>query len=117
MPKAVIIAPPTPMKNWLIHILHTHSFDVMAVAKNGPEGIEQYKRTKPDLVLLDADMSERSGIGILKELLQHDPKAKVIIYSDSNDIKLIDTCAAAGAYEFIQPPHFGRLSSILAKVQ
>ncbi|MFA5593275.1 MAG: chemotaxis-specific protein-glutamate methyltransferase CheB [Micavibrio sp.] len=56
-------------------------FHIVSSAQNGLRGVEDYKRHKPDIVLMDIEMPEMDGMTALKEILAFDPKAKVIMCS------------------------------------
>ncbi|GAB3524116.1 LytR/AlgR family response regulator transcription factor [Emticicia fontis] len=43
-------------------------FDVIAVARNGEEGVEMVERHKPDLIFLDIEMPVFNGFEVLKRL-------------------------------------------------
>lgn len=51
----------------LVYLLHAYGHQVCA-AKEGAEGIEQFNRRKPDLVLVDIHMPRMDGYEVLKRL-------------------------------------------------
>ncbi len=59
-------------------------------AKDGEEAVAFYKEHKPDLVLMDIFMPEKDGIEATEEIIEFDPKAKIIAitayFSKANDI-------------------------------
>ncbi|MCG3223670.1 MAG: response regulator [Candidatus Heimdallarchaeota archaeon] len=59
-------------------------------AKNGEEAVTVYKEHKPDLVLMDILMPVKDGIDATEEIIEFDPKAKIIAitayFSRSKDI-------------------------------
>lgn len=63
-----------------------HGIDVVGSAANGRIGVEDYKRLKPDVVVMDLEMPEMDGIEALKEILKNDPQAKVIICSSLTQV-------------------------------
>ncbi len=56
-------------------------FHIIATSSNGQQGVDDYKRLKPDIVLMDIEMPEKDGLTALKEILNFDPQAKVIMCS------------------------------------
>jgi PAS domain S-box-containing protein len=50
-------------------------------AADGPAGLEAYRANRPDLVLLDLTLPGRPGEAVLRELLAHDPTARVLVVS------------------------------------
>jgi two-component system, chemotaxis family, chemotaxis protein CheY len=73
-------------------------------AENGMRGLELYFLEKPDLVFLDITMPGASGLEILEQLHQMDPKVRVII--GSADIQDFSKARAAelGAAAYLTKP-------------
>lgn len=64
-------------------ILETHGFKVISVATNGQEAIDEYKKlfksdNKPDFIIMDHRMPIKNGIEATREIMELDPKAKII---------------------------------------
>lgn len=59
-------------------ILELYDFDIQ-IAKNGLEGVEKFKETKPSLVIMDADMPVLDGYKAFKQIKEIDNNAQVII--------------------------------------
>ena len=59
--------------------LQIKGINVIGKSSNGKEGIEAYKKLKPDVVFLDVMMPDSDGIYALKKIRELDPKAKVIM--------------------------------------
>ncbi|MFZ4541730.1 MAG: response regulator [Rickettsiales bacterium] len=79
---------------------------VVGTAKNGIEAIDQARKFKPDMILLDIEMPELDGLTALPQILAASPRSKVFIVSgDSRDSAnaAIDSLSR-GASEFILKP-------------
>jgi CheY-like chemotaxis protein len=82
--------------------------------KNGEELIETLKRVRTDMVFLDINMPLKNGFECLTEIrgnetLKHLP---VIIFSTSNDSKLVNWMYNAGANLYLcKPTEFKKLKS------
>lgn len=50
-------------------------------AEDGRQGLETFRRSKPDIVLLDLNIPGIGGLELLRRLLIDDPAAKVIVFS------------------------------------
>ena len=50
-------------------------------AKNGQEAVSKVLKSEYDLVVLDLKMPGKSGLDVLKEIKQHQPKLPVLILS------------------------------------
>jgi len=86
---------------------HIAELDVGVVgeAENGKVAVEKYLELRPDIVTLDLAMIDYCGIDALKEIMQHDPNAKVVIVSSTGDQDLVvDEAKALGARAIINKP-------------
>lgn len=74
-------------------------------ATDGPEGLEKFGRGEGfDLVLLDQRMPGMDGLAVLRELLWHDPSARVIMLTAFGTIELAVEAMKAGAADFLRKP-------------
>ena len=65
------------------------SLTVAGEASNGEEAVKLYKLRKPELVLMDMNMPEMSGIEAVEEILSIDPNARILIISgDAKDFNV-----------------------------
>ena len=71
---------------FLTTVLKDHGYQVMD-ARDGEEGLEKIKAEKPDLVLLDLMMPQKSGIALLADM-KHDKRL--------SDIPVIMVTGVAG---------------------
>ncbi len=79
-------------------------FDVVGEAGNGDEALDQFKATRPSLVLLDLVMPRKDGKQALREILAHDPDARVVILSSLGAQGDIEECLRIGARSYLQKP-------------
>ncbi|MBI3990140.1 MAG: response regulator [candidate division NC10 bacterium] len=92
------------MRTMIREIFTTSEFIVAGEAENGLEGVRLYKKSRPDLTTMDVVMPQMDGITALKEILQFDPKAKVIMVSALGQEALIAEAINIGAKDFIVKP-------------
>jgi len=85
-------------------ILRTINIENVIFASNGLEAVEKYKKHKPDIVLLDVMMPEYDGLYALKGIKKINPKAKVILVTATEDIKILEKMKKIGVFEIIQKP-------------
>lgn len=85
-----------------ILIIGKHEF--VAEASNGIETFEQFKRTNPDILLLDVAMPKKDGLTVLKEIIAHRPDAKVIMITASDNQVTMKECMRVGAAAYILKP-------------
>ena len=72
--------------------------EVVAVASDGKEAVELILKERPDLVLMDINMPEKSGIEVLEIVRQEvdTPCIFITAYSDENFIKEASRLGAIG---------------------
>lgn len=71
---------------------------VVGSSPDGEDGLYQYKKHNPDIVILDIEMPKLNGIETLKEIKKINPTAKVIMCS---------SLTKSGAKETVQALEFG----------
>ena len=82
MPKSILIVEDSFIMRTLIQdiVQSDPEFVVVGMAENGKVGLQKVRELKPDLVLLDIEMPEMTGLEMLKRMALVS-KAKVIIVS------------------------------------
>src|SRR5690348_14162678 len=60
-------------------LLEARGFDVVGEARNGREAVEQARKLRPDLVLMDLNMPEVNGLAATRLLSAELPDVKVVI--------------------------------------
>jgi two-component system chemotaxis response regulator CheY len=59
------------------------NIDVIGEAESGKDGVEQYIKLMPDIVILDLIMDDVDGLEALKKIRGHNPDAAVIMISST----------------------------------
>ena len=78
-----------------------HSFQIIGEAGDGQEAIRLAKNLKPDLVLLDISLPDKSGIEITRELKGLFPEILIMIVSMHTKIDFITEAFRAGALGYV----------------
>ncbi|MFX1236608.1 MAG: response regulator [Promethearchaeota archaeon] len=92
-------------RNILKNIMNKTGFvEIVGEGSNGKEGVELYKKLKPDMVTMDLVMPEKGGIETIEEILKIDPKALIVVVSALGQEALVLEAAKKGAKDFIQKP-------------
>lgn len=73
-------------------------------AADGEEAIAKYKEHKPDVVFMDIVMPKVTGLDALKQIVEDDPDAKVIMASSVGTQGHLKEALKAGAADFLQKP-------------
>jgi two-component system chemotaxis response regulator CheY len=107
--KVLIVDDAMFMRNMIAEIFNgkkfgDEEFEVAAEAENGLEAVEKYKEHKPDIVTMDIVMPEMTGIEALKEIVNMDSEANVIMCSALGQDSLVMEALDAGAKDFIVKP-------------
>lgn len=86
-------------------------------AVNGNFAVELAKAHNPDLIFMDIVMPEKDGIEALKEIMEFNPAARVVMASSVGTNDHLKEALAHGAYDFIQKPiSFEAITNLLDKV-
>ena len=92
------------MRMMIKNILMQNGHEVVGEAENGREAVEQYAALQPDVCTMDITMPEKDGIQALREILAHDPGARVVMCSAlGQEAKVIESMRA-GAKDFVIKP-------------
>jgi CheY-like chemotaxis protein len=102
MAKVLIVEDERTLNEAYDLVLKREGHDVK-VAFNGEEALKAFKESDPDLVLLDLRMPKMDGVEFLKQLKpeKNHPKVKIIIFSNYDDQKEIDSAFKHGANRYI----------------
>jgi|GEM_PF-1290550 len=73
-------------------------------ASDGKVAVKEYKRLKPDLVFLDVFMPGQNGKDTVKQIIEHDPNAWIIMCSGSAEKSVVRDCIRAGATDYVLKP-------------
>jgi len=92
MPRRILIVDDEPDAiSYISSVLEDNGYDSLS-AENGEEGLELAKKEKPDMILLDLIMPEKSGMLMFQEL-KKDPelgKIPVIVVSGASEALGVD---------------------------
>ena len=73
-------------------------------AKNGTEGLKKTQTFFPDVVLLDMNLPDLSGIEVLAKIKKSLPVCEVIIITAFGTIKTAVEATKLGAYDYLEKP-------------
>jgi two-component system chemotaxis response regulator CheY len=83
-----------------------NKFKVIEVS-DGSKVIQEYLSHSPDIVFLDIHLPKKKGYHILKEILELDPEAYIVMLSADAALDRIKQCMDIGAKGFIAKPFRG----------
>ena len=75
--------------------------ETVGEAGNAREAIFETRSTKPDVVLMDVVLGDKSGIDVTPELIHEQPQARVLVLSMQDDPRYVREAFAAGAHGYV----------------
>lgn len=105
MDKKILVADDAAFMRMLIKdALNKNGYFNIIEASDGAIACEVYSKEKPDLVILDITMPNKTGIEALKDIKENDPEAKVIVCSAMGQELIVVDAIRLGALDFIVKP-------------
>jgi len=77
MRKVLIIDDESSIRKFLRKLIEKGNYQVIE-AENGNQGIEAYKKNRPDLIITDLIMPEKDGLETIEEIKILNPDVKII---------------------------------------
>lgn len=104
--KRVLIADTTQetRRNTRVMLSSVKGVEVVAIALDGTQAIEMTRQHKPDIVLLDINMSKINGLNAYKQIAQENPRIACILISAVNDPETVKAAKALGIENFLIKP-------------
>lgn len=103
MARLLIVDDAAFMRRMLTDMVAGHH-EVCGEASNGIEAIEKYKELRPDIVTMDLTMPHMHGIDAMREILDFDKEAKVLICSAIGNRQKVLEAMETGARDFVVKP-------------
>lgn len=101
--KILVVDDDDDIRELLFDRLEFMSHNVLT-AKNGREGVERIEAEQPDLVMLDIQMPELDGFGVLKAVTEKDLNTTVIMITANGTIQKAVLAMQEGAFDFLLKP-------------
>jgi DNA-binding response OmpR family regulator len=74
------------------------------VAKDGQQGYEVYKKSKPDIIITDIDMPKLSGIDMLRKIRETDQNVKAIMLTSFDSTKYLLSASELKLTKYLVKP-------------
>ncbi len=98
----VLIADDEPHIRGVIgQIVQSLGGEVIAEAADGVEALALFKRTRPDMVILDINMPKMTGNEALSRMLESDPDTLAVMMTAQDSIDAVQECLDLGARNYI----------------
>jgi len=103
MSKLLIVDDEEDVREFAKRFFVKRGIDVLT-ASGGREALKIISEDRPDLVLLDVQMEEISGIEALKKLRDDKDEIKVIMVTGAEDLAIINEANSLGVRGYIHKP-------------
>lgn len=86
----------------LKQILNTQEdMEVVGSAEDANVGLQQIAKVKPDVLVMDITLRDRSGVELIKKVRAQFPKLHVFVYSMHDEDVYAERCLRAGAMGYL----------------
>ncbi|MCW4629692.1 MULTISPECIES: response regulator transcription factor [Marinomonas] len=82
-------------------VLERYNFVVLAEADNGIDAIQLLKNTSCQLMILDLDIPQMSGLEVIRRVKQRYPDTRILVLTAQDPSMYAVRCIEAGAYGII----------------
>ncbi|GEM_PF-329458 len=116
--KIMVVDDEATILHVLTGMIQKLGYKVKAIER-GSEAVEEYETWHPDLVLMDRNMPEIDGISCIKQILERDPDARIVIvsgYEQSGPQGIDENVRERIKGYMTKPCNLQQLSRVLAEV-
>jgi two-component system response regulator AtoC len=103
MSKILVIDDDSSIRESLELYLAEEGYEVNT-APTGTEGLNEFVRILPDVVILDIRLPDIDGFTVLEDLLEDDENVKVIMITAHHDMETTIKAMKEGAFDYIHKP-------------
>ena len=98
----VLLADDHPLfRDGLATLLRARGMEVVGEASNGLEAVEKARALKPDLVLMDVNMPQMTGLEATRIIKTERPETKIVILTVSDDDENLFEAIKSGAQGYL----------------
>ncbi len=92
-------------RNLLKSILLSAGYSICGTASSGLDGVSEYEKLKPGLVMLDLMMPDINGIEVLRRIRASDSNSKVLMCTSVNQNSMVELARKLGARGYVVKPY------------
>lgn len=104
MAKVMVVDDSPFSRNIIADALEEAGFEVVSQAGCLEEALEEYSRTRPDVITMDMVMPGADGLECVRALRLEDPEVKVIVVSSMKDDELVKEAKKLHVAGYVQKP-------------
>jgi two-component system chemotaxis response regulator CheY len=92
------------MRKLVSDVLVEGGHEVVGEAGDGAEAVSRFQELRPEVMTLDITMPEKDGLTALREIIELDPSARVVMCSALGQERKVLESIKAGAKDFVVKP-------------
>ena len=85
----------------LLHVMLRRKGHHVITARDGQQGIDLFRRERPQVTILDFEMPDMDGLAVLREIRAVDPQAPVIMLTGAGSDERKKQARELGVTEFL----------------
>lgn len=89
------------IRNVMTAVLVRDGWQICGEASTGQEAIAKIANLKPDLVLMDIDLANPSGLDTIRQIVQQDPAQPIVMLGTTDDEQTARKAFEAGALGYV----------------
>ncbi len=82
--------------------------EVCGEAVDGKDALDKTLAQAPDLIILDINMPVMNGLDVLRQIVRHRPKTKILAFSVHDSKQIVEEILAAGAHSYLSKATAGQ---------
>jgi CheY-like chemotaxis protein len=82
--------------------------EVCGEAVDGKDALDKALAQAPDLIILDINMPVMNGLDVLRQIVRHRPKTKILAFSVHDSKQIVEEILAAGAHSYLSKATAGQ---------
>lgn len=99
--KILIVDDHTVVRDGVRRLVETLEVSEIGEAETPSEALAEFRRLRPDVVVLDINLKNGSGLDVLRRLRADDPKARIVVFSMYSDIVYAASARREGALGYV----------------
>ena len=104
MARVLVVDDAAFMRKMVSDALTKGGHEIVGEGANGEEAVTLYQELSPELTTLDITMPEKDGLAALKEIVELDPSARVVMCSALGQESKVLESIKLGAKDFVVKP-------------
>ncbi len=105
-PAVLLVDDEAPLLRTLRRMIAPEGFEVREATE--PAAVAEQLRLEPELVLLDLQLGEVSGLELIREIRRQCPDSQIIVMTGYASVDSAVRCMRAGAFDYLEKPFSDR---------